>query len=112
MTEKGIKRLRNAVVLVGIVGSFLIWLFVPSIIRNDAFMHVGNGPYGSKIGCLLVLILPLFAFLQDKGELESHGEDEAHDHAVRKRAAVTQLIRAIVLSGIALAAMVIALLRA
>lgn len=111
MTEKGIKRLRNVIVLVGIAGSFLIWLFIPPVIRNDAFMHVGNGPYGSKIGCLLLLVIPLFALIRDKGELEFHGEDEAYHGAVRKRAAVTQLILAIVLSGISLTLMSLALFR-
>lgn len=111
MTEKGIKRLRNIFVLIGIVGGFIIWLFVPTEIRNDSFMHVGNGDYGPKIGCLLLLFIPLIAFYPHKDELEFHAEDEEYHSAVRKKVAVTQLVYAAFTSAVVLICMSIALFR-
>lgn len=111
MTEKGIKRLRNIVVAIGIAGGFIIWLFVPTVIRNDSFMHVGNGAWGPKIGCLLLLFLPLIAFHQDKEELEFHAEDEEYHSAVRRKAAVRQAVYAAFTSALVLILMSIAMFR-
>lgn len=115
MTVRSIKRLRNIVVMIGIVGGFILWLFVPAVIRNDSFMHVGNGPYGPKTGCLLLLLLPLFAFYQNKDELEFHSDDEEYINAVRnaarKKAAVIQAVYAAFTSGLVLICMSIAMSR-
>lgn len=62
-----------------IVG-FIIWKYVPAIIKNSPQFHVGNDAYGSKNGMLLLLPLPLFALCstRQKYELEFHGDDEAY----------------------------------
>ena len=68
MTAKKYKTLRNMFILLGIVISFIMWLFLPDSFRNTSFFHVGTGEHGSKWGVLLVLILPLFSLCFRTGQ--------------------------------------------
>ncbi len=72
---KTLKWLRTLAILLGIVGGFIIWLFVPAFIKNNAMFHVGNGTYGTKWGLLLLLPLPLCALLHQNDTQEYHGSD-------------------------------------
>jgi len=76
MTAKKYKTLRNMFILLGIVISFIMWLFLPDSFRNTSFFHVGTGEHGSKWGVLLVLILPLFSLCFRTGQIPFHGGDE------------------------------------
>lgn len=75
LSIKTLKCLRTLAILIGIVGGFLIWLFVPDFIKNNALFHVGNGTYGTKWGMLLLLPLPLCALLHKNDTQEYHGSD-------------------------------------
>ncbi|HKM35297.1 MAG TPA: hypothetical protein VJY54_11220 [Lachnospiraceae bacterium] len=70
------KWVRNVLIIIGIVGGFIIWFFVPDTFKNTSFMHVGNGTYGSKYGMLVPILFPLFALLGKKKKLEFHSDDE------------------------------------
>lgn len=111
MTEKRYKTLRNIFILIGIVGGFMIWLFVPTVVRNDAFIHVGNGPYGSKYGYLVLLLIPLCALIPvtepHNGALTFHSDDMELINRVRKKAAQTQMLTAIVTSVLVLIIMAV-----
>ena len=75
LSIKTLKCLRTLAILIGIVGGFIIWLFVPDFIKNNALFHVGNGTYGTKWGMLLLLPLPLCALLHKNETQEYHGTD-------------------------------------
>lgn len=77
MDTRTLKLARNILIISGIVGGFVIWLFVPETIRNSSIFHVGDGLNGSKYGMLLALPLPLFALLFRSNPLEFHGTDES-----------------------------------
>ena len=62
LTAKKLRIIRNSIIVVGIALAFVIWLQIPSVIENNAWFHVGNGKYGSKLGALLLLFLPAFLF--------------------------------------------------
>lgn len=115
MTEKRYKILRNIFILIGIVGGFVIWLFVPTVIRNDAFIHVGNGPYGLKYGYLVILLIPLCALIPvtepHNGALSFHSDDVELINRVRKKTAQIQMLTAFVTSGLALIIMTVGLFR-
>ncbi len=75
LSIKTLKGLRTLAILLGIVIGFIIWLFVPDFIKNNALFHVGNGTYGTKWGMLLLLPFPLFALLFRREKIEYHGSD-------------------------------------
>ena len=76
MTAKKYKALRNMFILLGIVISFILWLFLPESFRNTSVFHVGTGEYGSKWGVLLVLVFPLFSLCFREKQIPFHGGDE------------------------------------
>ena len=76
MTAKKYKALRNMFILLGIIISFIMWLFLPHTFRNTSFFHVGTGEYGSKWGVLLVLVFPLFSLCFREKQIPFHGGDE------------------------------------
>ena len=76
MTAKKYKTLRNMFILLGVVISFIMWLFLPDTFRNTSVFHVGTGEYGSKWGVLLVLPFPLFSLCFREKQLPFHGGDE------------------------------------
>lgn len=69
LTAKNIRLLRYVMLLVGIIATFALWLFIPSFIENNRLTHVGNGKYGSKLGFLLIVTLPLLGLIPRKGSL-------------------------------------------
>lgn len=75
MTIKQLKTIRNLVCVVGILGGFIIWIFLPDTFQNTSFFHVGNGESGYKFGALILLLIQLFAFIPDIGKPEIHTED-------------------------------------
>ena len=111
MRYRKYKMLRNIFIVIGIIGGFAIWLFIPAEIKNDTLLHVGNSSHGSKWGLLLLLVIPLFALIQNKEELTFHSDDEELKNAVLNKAAQKQMIYAIVNSSIVIILMFIGLLR-
>jgi len=85
--------------------SFFIWLFLPDVINNNALYHVGNGKYGSKLGMLLIVLIPLFGFIPCRTDEEIHSNDSLERAELQekydKRAEETQLAVALFCNGIA-----------
>lgn len=75
LTSKQLKTIRISIILIGILFSFCIWLFWPNVINNNPLYHVGNGKYGSKIGALLIVLIPLFGFCPSGMNEEIHSTD-------------------------------------
>ena len=75
LTSKQLRIIRILIVVIGILISFCIWLFLPDVINNNALYHVGNGKYGSKMGMLLIVLIPLFGFIPCRTDEEIHSKD-------------------------------------
>ena len=73
--SKQLRTIRIITIIIGMLISFVIWLFLPNVINNNALFHVGNGRYGSKIGALLIMLIPLFGFIPARIAEEIHSED-------------------------------------
>ena len=75
LTSKQLRNIRRVIIVAGMLLCFIIWLFIPDVIKNNAAFHVGNGKYGSKMGALLIVLLPLFGFIPTRIEEEIHTKD-------------------------------------
>ena len=105
LTSKQLRTIRIFVIVVGIFISFFIWLFWPDVINNNALYHVGNGKYGSKIGALLIVLIPLFGFIPCRTEGEIHSKDPVEraelQEKIDKRSEEIQLAVALFCSMVA-----------
>ncbi len=114
-TAKTYRILTYAFILTGMIAGFIIWKYVPDIIKNYPEIHVGNGAYGSKNGMLLLLPIPLFAlcFTRQKQEPEFHGDDEAYRTKVQDASDKSQwlcgMITALALSLLVIVSMIMGL---
>ena len=112
MTAKKYKTLRNMFIVLGIVISFIMWLFLPDTFRNTSVFHVGTGEYGSKWGVLLVLPFPLFSLCFRENQLPFHGGDEEFFKAEQEASDRVQmqcgLIMALALSLLSIALVAVA----
>jgi hypothetical protein len=105
LTSKQLRIIRILIIVIGILISFCIWLFLPDVINNNALYHVGNGKYGSKIGALLIVLIPLFGFVPCRTGEEIHSIDPMEraelQEKLDKRAEEIQLTVALFCSGTA-----------
>lgn len=74
-SSKQLKTIRIITIFVGMLLSFVIWLCIPDVIKNNSFFHVGNGEYGSKYGALIAVLIPLFGFIPTRMEEEIHTKE-------------------------------------
>lgn len=82
LTVKGLTNTRNIIMAVTMIGGLIVWFFMPGFVKNTGIIHVGNGEYGSKIGLLLALLLPLFSLIPNTQKDEIHAEDPAERAAI------------------------------
>ena len=75
LTSKQLRTIRRVIIVAGMLMCFIIWLFIPDVIKNNALFHVGNGKYGSKLGALIVVLIPLFGFIPARMDEEIHTKD-------------------------------------
>ena len=105
LTSKQLKTIRILIIVSGILSSLFIWLFWPDVINNNALYHVGNGKYGSKIGALLIALIPLFGFIPCRTDEEIHSTDSKERAELQekfdRRAEEIQLAVALFCSGTA-----------
>ena len=105
LTSKQLRTIRILIIVIGILISFCIWLFLPEVINNNALYHVGNGKYGSKIGALLLVLIPLFGFIPCRTDEEIHSKDSMERADLKekfdKRAEEIQIAVALFCSGVA-----------
>ena len=105
LTSKQLRTIRILIIVIGILISFCIWLFLPEVINNNALYHVGNGKYGSKMGMLLIVLIPLFAFIPCCTDKEIHSKNSMERAELRekfdKRAEEIQIAVALFCSGAA-----------
>ncbi len=109
MTSRTLKILRNIFIWGGIIAGFIIWLDVPSVFKNTYLLHVGNSEYGSKMGMLLLLPLPLFALCFRANTGEFHGDDKDLISREKEQADKGQMLAGM-LTALVLAAVVICLM--
>lgn len=109
MTSRTLKIIRNIFMWGGIITGFIIWLNVPPVFKNTYLLHVGNGEYGSKMGILLILPLPLFALCFRVNTVEFHGDDKELISREREQADKEQMLAGM-LTALALAVVVIGLM--
>ena len=67
--------MRNLICATGIVGGFVLWMFLPNTFQNTSLFHVGNGEYGFKAGALILLLIQFFAFVPGTNKAEIHSTD-------------------------------------
>lgn len=82
-TSVNLKWIRNAVMAAEMVVLFILWSFIPALIRNTSAVHVGNGNYGSRAGFLLLILLPLFGLIPQKRNNWEDNEIHTDDAAER-----------------------------
>lgn len=75
LSSQQLRTIRIFTIIIGMLISFVIWLFLPDVINNNALFHVGNGKYGSKLGALLLVLIPLFGFIPGRMGEEIHTKD-------------------------------------
>ena len=85
LNSQQLRTIRVFVIVVGILISFFIWLSWPDVINNNALYHVGNGKYGSKMGALLILLIPLFGFCPSGLNEEIHSTDQIERAKLQER---------------------------
>ena len=105
LNSKQLRTIRFLTVVIGMLISFCIWLFWSDVINNNALYHVGNGKHGSKIGALLIVLIPLFGFIPCRTDEEIHSEDSMERAELQekfdKRAETIQLYVALFCSMVA-----------
>jgi len=85
LNSQQLRTIRIFVIVVGILISFFIWLSWPDVINNNALYHVGNGKYGSKMGALLILLIPLVGFCPSGLNEEIHSTDQIERAKLQER---------------------------
>ena len=113
LSIKTLKCLRTLAILIGIVGGFVIWLFVPDFFKNNNLIHFGNGTYGSKWGMLILLLLPLCALLHRNETQEYHGTDKEfqvqNEETETRKTLLTQLLAGLFCSFIVIIIMFVSI---
>ena len=109
-----LRTIRIFTIIIGMLISFVIWLFLPDVISNNALFHVGNGKYGSKMGALLLVLIPLFGFIPGRMGEEIHTKDSMERGALKekldKKSEEIQLAVALLCSVVACLAMLCGLI--
>lgn len=85
LTSTQLKKIRLFVIFTGMLLCFIIWLFIPDVIKNNALVHVGNGEYGSKWGALIVILIPLFGLIPCRMDEEIHTKDPKEREALQEK---------------------------
>ena len=118
LSIKTLKRVRNSIILIGILISCLIWLAMPAVFRNTKIFHVGSGTYGHKAGALLGVALPLLTFVAtlfskvNKPEFHAEGDEEfqkAELERIQKEELLIEIGTATFLSLMAIVCMLVSL---
>lgn len=95
LSVKQLKLIRNLICLAGIVGGFILWIFLPDTFRNTSLFHVGDGTYGFKAGALILLPIQFFAFIPDTHSSEIHTEDQEERTKLEEERARNEAMRQI-----------------
>ena len=111
MTAKTCKLIRNIAIIAGMVIAFMIWLFLPDTIKNSPLFHVGTGEYGSKLGALILIPIPLFSLCFRKQKNEFHSEDQEFISQEKAKTEKTNMQLGMI-AAIALSLLVIAIMGA
>lgn len=109
-----LKWIRNIIIMAGIAGGLIIWCRIPGTISNNPLVHVGNSMKGSKIGLLILLVLPLLSLFAGIRQEEIHTDDEAEcarlEEGMHRAAVKAQICFAVGESVLVLALMLAAIL--
>lgn len=101
MKAKQMKIIRNIIMGTSVILGFICWLAIPYEFKSSSLFHVGTGEYGTKVGSLILLILPLLALIPNKDENEVHTDEPAEREKLMEeyamREAKRQVMKAIFL---------------
>lgn len=86
LPSKNLKWIRNAIIAAEMMMLFIIWSFIPEIIKNNPIVHVGNGKYGPRVGFLLLTLLPLLGLIAHGGS--NWDNEEIHTDDAREKARI------------------------
>lgn len=78
LTVKKLKFTRILIMLAGMAAAFILWLRIPVLVENNRLIHFGDGRYGSKLGFLLIVMLPLLGLIPKRAAFmdpEIHADD-------------------------------------
>lgn len=87
LTVKKLKWIRILIMCAGMVIAFILWFRIPSIVENNRLIHSGDGEYGSKLGFLLIVLLPLLGLISKR---PAFMDTEIHTDDVNERAKVEE----------------------
>ena len=85
LSSQQLRTIRIFTIIIGMLIGFVIWLFLPDVISNNALFHVGNGKYGSKLGALLLVLIPLFGFIPGRMGEEIHTQDSMERSELKEK---------------------------
>lgn len=109
MQTKKLKIIRNIIMIATAVLGFIFWLAIPYEFKNSTFFHFGTGEYGTKLGALLLLFLPLFALIPNKDENKVHTDDSVEREKLVEEFALREAKRQVMIAFL-LGATVIAIM--
>ncbi len=75
LTAKKLLWLRNIIMFAGIIMAYVLWLYVPSTLKNNPIYHFGNGEYTLKEPFLILILMPLVGLIPWKPDDEIHTDD-------------------------------------
>lgn len=105
LSSKTLRWIRNIIMAAEMIALFIIWSYIPAIIKNNPTVHVGNGKYGPRVGFLLLTLLPLLGLITHGGSKWNDEEihtDDATEKAQIETERKTETLKNQILLSIAL----------
>lgn len=85
LSSRNLKWVRNAIIAAEMIVLFILWSYIPAIIKNNSLVHVGNGKYGPGAGFLLLVPFPLLGLIARGGRNWDDAEIHTDDSVERAR---------------------------
>ena len=89
LTSKKLLWIRNIIMFAGIIMAFVLWLYVPSSLKNNRLYHFGNGEYTSKAPFLIFVLMPLLGLIPRKPIDEVHTDDITERNKIKEEIEIT-----------------------
>ncbi len=89
LTSKKLLWIRNIIMFAGIIMAFVLWLYVPSSLKNNRLYHFGNGEYTSKAPFLIFVLMPLLGLIPEKPTDEVHADDITERNKIKEEIEIT-----------------------
>ncbi len=89
LTSKQLLWIRNIVMFAGVLMAFVVWLHVPSTLKNNRLYHIGNGEYTFKEPFLIFILMPLLGLIPRKPIDEIHTDDMTERNKIKEEIEIT-----------------------